>query len=385
MTLELNQRLLNLPPSGIRKFFEIISTMEDVISLGVGEPDFKTPWSIREHAIHTLEIGQTTYTSNYGLLELRLLIAKYLKDRFSVEYNAEGEILITVGVSEAVDIVLRALLNPGDEVIIPEPCYVSYAPLTALAGGTPVRYPTTLENKFEINIQDIEKCITPRTKAILMNYPNNPSGTTFSQQTLKDLLSLAHKHKFYVISDEIYAELSYGVDHTCFASLPGAKEYSILLSGFSKSFAMTGWRVGYICAPENILTQLVKIHQYNILCAPSVSQKAACEALNGKRDFICEMKTQYEQRMNFMYKRFRELGFQVVKPSGAFYIFPNLKHLGMTAEDFCLKLLEQKRVAAVPGNAFGPDYMYNIRCSYAASLKQLEEAMNRIEEFISSI
>ncbi len=385
MTLELNQRLLNLPPSGIRKFFEILSTMEDVISLGVGEPDFNTPWNIREYAIYSLEKGHTTYTSNYGLLELRLLISKYLKQRFQVEYDAEKEILVTVGVSEAVDLVVRTLLNPGDEVIIPEPCYVSYAPLVTLAGGSPVSYKASYENNFEIKIDEIKQLVSQKTKAILINYPNNPTGATFSKSELEHLLKLARENDFYVITDEIYAELSYGRKHTCFSSLPGAKPYTILLSGFSKSFAMTGWRVGYVCAPPQILSQLVKIHQYNILCAPSIAQKAACEALTNKKDYIDEMRAQYEQRMNFMYKRFKELGFKVVKPTGAFYIFPNLEHLSMTAEDFCWKLLEEKRVAAVPGDAFGDGYEYNIRCSYAASLSQLEEAMNRIEDFVSSL
>jgi aminotransferase len=381
--MRLNQVVQAVPPSGIRRFFDIVSQMEDVISLGVGEPDFVTPWRIREAAIYSLEKGFTTYTSNGGLLELRQAIASYLDQQYGVEYNPQNEVLITVGVSEGLDLALRAVLNPGDEVIIPEPCYVSYSPCTLFAGGVPVPVPGRPEDGFQVRAAAIEAAITPRTRALLLNYPNNPVGSTIGREELLKIAALAERHELVVLSDEIYAKLSYGAPHTCFASLPGAEGRTILLNGFSKSHAMTGWRVGYAAGPADAIGAMTKIHQYTMLCAPITAQIAALEALKSGEADMEEMVEQYDERRRLVVAGFRSMGLDCFEPQGAFYAFPSVQATGMTAEDFAETLLQEERVAVVPGPAFGACGEGFVRCSYAASTEKLTEALRRIGHFVA--
>ena len=371
-----------IPPSGIRKFFDLLSSVEGVISLGVGEPDFVTPWHIREAARYSLERGYTMYTSNYGLPELRQGLAKYLELHYGLVYHPESEILITVGVSEGLDLALRALLNPGDEVVIPDPCYVAYPSDIILAGGTPISIPTCEENNFVIKARDIETQITKQTKIILIGYPANPTGAVMPREELGEIAELARKYNLLVISDEIYARLVYGVDHTCFASLPGMKEQTILLGGFSKSYAMTGWRIGYIAGNQQLIEAMTKIHQYTMLSAPTIAQMAAIEALKNGEPEIKRMVQEYDGRRRIIAKRLSEIGLSCFEPKGAFYAFPSIKATGMTSEEFAEKLLLEEKVAVVPGSVFGEHGEGFIRCCYATSLANIEEALSRMGRFI---
>ncbi len=372
----------SIPPSGIRRFFDLVSEMDDVISLGVGEPDFVTPWRIREAAIYSLERGRTMYTSNYGLLELREAIVEDLAERHNLSYDPKSEILITVGVSEAMDLVMRALLTPGDEVIIPEPCYVSYKPCTILAGGTPVVIPTRVEDGFRPTAEQIEAAISDKTRILILSYPNNPTGATMSAQELIPLTELAQKHNLLVVADEIYDHLTYEGEHTSVAALPGMQERTILLNGFSKAYAMTGWRVGYAAANREIIGAMTKIHQYTMLCASIMGQNAALEALRHGAPERERMVTEYDQRRRLIVAGLCEAGLECFEPGGAFYVFPSIKATGMSSEEFCEKLLKQEKVAVVPGNAFGESGEGYIRCSYASSLQEIKEAIARISRFV---
>ncbi len=378
----ISQKVNNISPSGIRKFFDLLSSVEGVISLGVGEPDFVTPWHIREAATRSLEKGYTMYTSNYGMLELRQELAKYLEHHYGVSYQPEREILVTVGVSEGLDLAVRAILNPGDEVIIPDPWYVSYPPCVILAGGTPVFVPVSKQNNFVLKAEDVEPLINKQTKAILIGYPSNPTGAVTSREELVKIGKLAQKYNLLVISDEIYARLVYGVEHTCFASLPGVKEQTILLGGFSKAFAMTGWRIGYIAANEQLIEAMLKIHQYTMLCAPTMSQMAAIEALRSAEDDVAKMVKEYDRRRRFIVKKLNEIGLPCFEPKGAFYAFPSIEATGMSSEEFAERLLMEERVAVVPGSAFGQCGEGFIRCCYATSLANIEEALKRMEKFV---
>jgi aminotransferase len=376
--------IVAMPPSGIRKFFDVASQMEGVISLGVGEPDYATPWTIREAAIWAIERGITNYTSNHGMLELRYAIANHLKEKYGVAYRAEDECVITVGVSEGLDLAFRAILNPhrGEEVLIPEPCYVSYKPCTELAGGVAVPVTTRAENGFHVTVEDLEAKITPRTRALLFNYPNNPTGASMTRPELEAIARLAEKHDLIVLSDEIYGRLTYEGEHTCFASLPGMRERTILLNGFSKAYAMTGWRVAYACGPEPLISAMVKIHQYTMLCAPIMAQYAAYEALqNGERESDLMVES-YGQRRRLIVNGLRRLGLPCHMPEGAFYTFPSIRHTGLSSVEFCERLLFEEKVAVVPGNAFGECGEGHFRASYAASLEAIEEALARIERFL---
>jgi aminotransferase len=379
--------IIAMPASGIRRFFDVASQMEGVVSLGVGEPDYSTPWTIREAAIWAIERGITNYTSNHGMLELRHAIAKHLQDHYGVQYRPEDECLITVGVSEGLDLAFRAILNPGqgEEVLIPEPCYVSYKPCTELAGGVAVPVPTDPANGFHVTEEDLRRRITPRTRAILLNYPNNPTGASLTRPELEAIARLAEEHDLIVISDEIYCRLSYELEHTSFASLPGMRERTILLNGFSKAYAMTGWRIAYACGPEPLISAMVKIHQYTILCAPIMAQYAAYEALqNGERESDLMVES-YGQRRRLIVSGFRRLGLPCHTPEGAFYTFPSIRHTGLTSEEFCERLLFDEKVAVVPGNAFGACGEGHIRASYAASLEAIESALARLERFLDRL
>ncbi len=378
----LSERVQNLSPSGIRKFFDIIASMDDVISLGVGEPDFVTPWHIREAAITSLESGHTMYTSNFGLMELRLEIAAHIRKLYEVNYDPSTEILVTVGVSEALDLVMRSILDPGDEVIVPEPTYVSYVPCIALAGGIPVDVPTTMENSFQVTAADIESRITPRTKAILLGYPNNPTGAVMTRDAMLEISNLAIKYDLTVISDEVYDRLVYGVEHTCFPSLPQMKHKSVLLGGFSKAYAMTGWRIGYACANADIIEAMMKIHQYTMLCAPIQGQMAALEALRFGETEVENMRLEYDRRRRLMVNGLLSIGLDCVDPLGAFYTFPSIRSTGLTSEEFAEQLLLEEKVAVVPGSAFGESGEGHVRCCYAVSQKEIEGALERIERFI---
>ncbi len=382
LTDKLAARVRDLPPSGIRRFFELVIGMDDVVSLGVGEPDFQTPWNIREQAIFELERGRTTYSSNYGLLELRQTLGAWLRARYAVDYDPATEMVITVGASEAIDIALRAILDPDDEVIVVEPCYVSYAPSVTLAGGTPVLFSTRQEDGFRINFDNLRPLITPRTKALMINYPSNPTGCTFTREDLEKLAAFVKEHDLLVLSDEIYAELTYEGKHVSLASLPGMKEHTILISGFSKAFAMTGWRIGYACAPPELTAAMVKIHQYTILCAPTNSQFAAIEALTGSDADVETMREEYDMRRRFIVKGFNGLGLKTLMPEGAFYAFANIRGTGMASEDFCSELLKAEKVAVVPGPAFGACGEGFIRASYASSFEKLEKALDGIARFL---
>lgn len=380
----LNKTVRDLPPSGIRKFFDLVTQTEGVISLGVGEPDFVTPWHIRESCYYSLEKGYTTYTSNYGLLELREAIAKYL-EKFNLKYEPQDEILVTVGVSEAVDLALRSILTPGEEVLIPDPSYVSYAPGVYLAGGIPIPLATFEEDEFRLSLGELEKKITPKTKAIILTFPNNPTGAIMGKEDLEIVAKIAQKHNLVVISDEIYCELTYDSQHYSIGTLPGMKERTIVLNGFSKSYAMTGWRVGYAAGPREIIGAMMKIHQYTILCAPIMGQKAALEALENGQEEMEKMVQSYNQRRHLIVNGFREIGLDCIEPKGAFYAFPSIKKTGMTSEEFAEKLLLEEKVAVVPGNAFGKCGEGYIRCCYAASVQNINKALEKIGNFLSKM
>jgi len=379
----ISQQVKRIPPSGIRRFFDLLASVEGVISLGIGEPDFATPWHIREAAIFSLEKGYTMYTSNLGMLELRQELSRYLRDNYNLAYDPDSELLITVGVSEALDLTMRAILNPGDEVIMPDPCYVSYSPCVVLAGGTPIMVPTNQENNFEISPADIEARVTGKTKAILIGYPANPTGAVMPRDKLSQIAEIARRHKLLVISDEIYAKLVYGVEHTCFATLPGMKESTILLGGFSKAYAMTGWRIGYAAANKEVTASLTKIHQYTMLCASVMGQVAAIEALKSGEDSIAEMAEQYNRRRLVIVEGLNDIGLSCFEPRGAFYAFPSIKGTGMTSEEFSERLLIEEKVAVVAGTAFGQCGEGYVRCCYATSLADIEEALSRMKRFVS--
>ena len=378
----ISQRIREISPSGIRRFFDLLASMEGVISLGVGEPDFVTPWRIREAAIYSLEKGYTSYTSNYGLLELREELAAYLAGRYGISYNPHRELLITVGVSEGVDLALRAIIDPQDEVIVHDPSYVSYKPCTVLAGGVFVSVPTNMENDFRVSARDIERRITPRTKVIILGYPNNPTGAVMEREELVKIAEVARRHNLIVLSDEIYERLVYGVEHTCFASLPGMRERTILLGGFSKAYAMTGWRIGYAVAREEIIEAMARIHQYTMLCAPRIAQMAALEALRAGDDEVEEMVAEYDQRRRIMVKGLNDIGLACFEPKGAFYTFPSVKGTGLSSEEFAERLLIEEKVAVIPGSTFGQCGEGHVRCCYATSLAEIEEALERMGRFV---
>jgi len=382
MSVRIADHVKEIPRSGIRDFFEVVQTMADVVSLGIGEPDFVTPWNIREAAIYSLEKGRTGYTSNLGLPRLRRAIANYVDEFFGVRYDANGEVLVSVGVSEAIDLALRALLNPGDEVIYHEPCYVSYSPSIALAHGVPVAVETRGEDGFVLRAAEIAKKITPRTKVLMLNFPTNPTGATMPVEELEKIAAIARKHDLIVLTDEIYSELTYdGASHSSIAAMPGMRERTVLLHGLSKAFAMTGWRIGFACAPNELIEAMMKIHQYSILCASIMGQEAAIEALERGSSSMLEMKREYELRRNYITRSLNEIGLECAKPKGAFYAFPKISATGLTSREFSLRLLREKRVAVVPGTAFGPSGEGHVRCSYATGLEQIKIAMARISEF----
>ncbi len=379
----ISQTVRDLPPSGIRKFFDVAAKMEDVISLGVGEPDFVTPWPIRESCVYGLERGYTSYTANRGMLELRQEIAKQYMDRYQIGYNPETEILVTVGVSEALDLAMRSILMPGDEVLIPEPCYVSYQACTALAGGVPVSVPAKIENEFRITPEELEEHVTSKTRALLIGYPNNPTGAIMTRKDLEAIADFAVKHDLIVLSDEIYGDLTYGgEEHVCFSALPGMKDRTILMNGFSKAYAMTGWRIGYVLANPVITAAMTKIHQYTMLCAPITAQIAAVEALRHCAKYRDKMVAEYDRRRRLIYDGFTKIGLECFEPKGAFYIFPSIVSTGYTSNDFAEKLLETEHVALIPGSAFGACGEGHVRCSYATSADKISEALNRIEDFV---
>lgn len=381
----LSDKVIKMKPSGIRKFFDIVSEMPDAISLGVGEPDFDTPWNVREEGIYSLEKGRTFYTSNAGLLELRQAICEYMDRRFHVAYNPKKEVLLTVGGSEGIDVALRAMLNPGDEVIIPEPCFVSYVPCVELADGVPVTISLKNENQFRLTREELEAAITDRTKILMLSYPNNPTGAVMKREDLEAIAEVVVRHDIYVISDEIYAELTYNSGHVSIASLPGMRERTVVINGFSKAFAMTGWRLGYAMAPAMIMEQMIKIHQYAIMCAPTTSQYAAVAALRDCDRDMERMRESYDQRRRYLLNEFKEMGLACFEPYGAFYMFPCIKEFGMTSEEFATKLLNAKKVAVVPGSAFGECGEGFLRVSYAYSLEELKVAVGRIKEFIEEL
>ncbi|GMB01353.1 aminotransferase class I/II-fold pyridoxal phosphate-dependent enzyme [Pelosinus sp. IPA-1] len=374
-----------IPPSGIRRFFDIAAEMKGVISLGVGEPDFVTPWHIRESCIYGLHKGYTSYTSNYGLLELREEIVKSLYNDYQVTYDPKQEVLVTVGVSEALDLAMRALLSPGDEVLVPEPCYVSYKSCVTLAGGVAVTVPTNIDNQFCITADQLEAYVTPRTKVLLIGYPNNPTGAVMTREALMSIAAFAQKHDLIVISDEIYAKLTYDGTHTCFSSLPDMRDRTIVLNGFSKAYAMTGWRIGYAASNAAFIGAMTKIHQYTMLCTPITAQIAAIEALRRGESQVTHMVTEYNQRRRLILDGFREIGLECFEPKGAFYVFPSIKSTGLTSLEFAEQLLMSEKVALVPGNAFGDSGEGFVRCSYATSTKNITEALQRIGRFVANL
>lgn len=381
----LSEKIVNIKPSGIRKFFDLVSEMKDVISLGVGEPDFETPWHIRDEGIYAFEKGKTFYTSNAGLKGLREEICHYLKRRQNLEYNPYKEVLVTVGGSEAIDVGLRAVINLGDEVIIPQPSYVSYEPCTILAGGKPVIVNLKGENDFRLTADELKSVITDRTKVLILPYPNNPTGAIMRKSDLEEIAKVAIENDILVMSDEIYSELTYSGNHISIAALDGMKERTILINGFSKSYAMTGWRLGYACAPQEIIKQMTKIHQYAIMCAPTISQYAAIDALKNGDEDVSMMRDSYNQRRRFLMSAFKEIGLDCFEPYGAFYVFPCIKEFGMTSEEFATKLLEEEHVAVVPGTAFGDSGEGYLRISYAYSIDNLKVAMERLKRFITNL
>ena len=378
----LNKTITTIQPSGIRKFFDVVHEMKDAISLGVGEPDFDTPWHIRDEGIYSLEKGKTHYTSNAGLKELKTEIDRYLNRHYGISYDVDHEIMVTIGGSEAIDAAMRAMLDPGDEVLIPQPSYVSYVPCAVLAGGVPVVIELKAENEFRLTAEELEAAITPKTKLLVLPFPNNPTGAIMEKSDLEKIAEVIKKHDIFLLSDEIYSELTYLEKHVTIASLPGMWERTIVINGFSKSHAMTGWRLGYACGPRVIIEQMLKIHQFAIMCAPTTSQYAAVEALkNGDKD-VAEMRSAYDQRRRYLVKALRDMGFDCYEPQGAFYVFPSIKKFGMTSDEFALKLLEEEKVAVVPGTAFGDCGEGYLRISYAYSLNDLKRALERMERFV---
>ncbi len=385
MTKELSKKVIAIKPSGIRKFFDLVSEMQDVISLGVGEPDFDTPWHIRDEGIYALEKGRTFYTSNSGLKALRQEISNYIKRTQNILYNPDNEIIVTVGGSEAIDIGIRALVNDGDEVIIPQPSYVSYEPCTVLANAKPVIINLKAENEFRLTSDELLNAITEKTKILILPFPNNPTGSIMDKDDLEKIAKVIIEKDIYVMSDEIYSELSYKDKHVSIASLPQMKERTILINGFSKAYAMTGWRLGYACAPKEIIKQMTKIHQYAIMCAPTTSQYAAVEALKNGDNDVAMMRQSYNQRRRFLLNAFKEMNLPCFEPFGAFYVFPCIKEFGMTSEEFATRLLQEEKVAAIPGNAFGDSGEGYLRISYAYSLENLKKAMERLGRFVKKL
>ncbi len=381
----LADKVVEIKPSGIRKFFDIVNEMKDAISLGVGEPDFDTPWHIRDEGIYSLEKGRTFYTSNSGLKELRQEISHYTQRKHGVIYDPMSEVLITVGGSEAIDIGLRAMINPGDEVLIPQPSYVSYEPCAILAGAKPVIINLKAENEFRLTAEELEEAVTERTKILILPFPNNPTGAIMERKDLEAIAEVILKHDIFVMSDEIYGALTYKEKHVSIIELPGMKERTIFINGFSKAYAMTGWRLGYACGPREILQQMTKIHQFAIMCAPTTSQYAAVEALRNGDDDVAEMRTAYNQRRRFLMNAFREMGLECFEPYGAFYVFPCIREFGMTSDEFATRLLEEEKVAVVPGTAFGDCGEGYLRISYAYSLENLKTAIGRLESFIGRL
>ena len=381
----LNKTVTEIKPSGIRKFFDIVHEMDDAISLGVGEPDFDTPWRVRDEAIYSLEQGRTIYTSNSGLMELREEIAAYLKRKYDLSYDPKTEMMVTVGGSEAIDVALRAMLDPGDEVLIPQPSYVSYEPCTILADGVPVIIPLKNENEFRLKPEELRAAITPRSKILVLPYPNNPTGAVMGKEDLEAIADIIIENDLYVLSDEIYGELTYSGKHVSIASLPGMKERTVLVNGFSKAYAMTGWRMGYACGPKEILAQMTKIHQYAIMCAPTTSQYAAIEALRNGDDDVAQMRESYNQRRRFVMHKLEGMGIPCFEPMGAFYVFPCIKEFGMSSEEFAEELLKEQKVAIVPGTAFGDNGEGYLRISYAYSIENLREALGRLSKFVNKL
>lgn len=381
----LNETVKSIPPSGIRRFFDIAAEMKDAISLGVGEPDFVTPWHIRDEGIYSLEKGHTHYTSNAGIKELRLEIAAYMKRRFGLEYNGLTQTIVTVGGSEAIDLFLRSVIEPGDEVLIPEPSFVCYKPITRLAGGVPVTITTKAENNFKLTAEEVETAMTSKTKALILPFPNNPTGAVMTKRDLEGIAEVVKKHNILVLSDEIYAELTYGIQHTSVAAIDGMYDRTVVVNGFSKSHAMTGWRLGYACGNPDIIKAMTKVHQFAIMSAPTTSQYAAIEALRNGDSDIAMMREEYNQRRMIMVSGFNAMGLDCFEPEGAFYTFPCIQSTGLSSNDFCEKLLFGKKVAVIPGTAFGSSGEGFVRCSYAYSLKNINEALNRIEAFIKDI
>ena len=381
----LSKKIVGVQPSGIRKFFDVANEMKDAISLGVGEPDFDTPWRIREEGIFSLEKGRTFYSSNAGLKELRQEICKYTKRKIQVEYDPMTEVVVTVGGSEAIDIAMRCMLDPGDEVLIPQPSYVSYLPCAVMADGVPVVIPLKYENEFKLTVEDLEGKVTPKTKILVMPFPNNPTGSIMTREELEPIAKFVEDHDLYVLSDEIYSELTYGTEHVSIASLPGMKERTIMINGFSKGFAMTGWRLGYACGPHVIIEQMIKMHQFAIMCAPTNSQYAAIEGLRNCADEVEEMRQAYNQRRRFLLHEFARMKLECFEPKGAFYMFPNISEFEMTSEEFATRFLMEEKVAVVPGSAFGECGEGFLRISYAYSLEDLKEAIGRLGTFIERL
>ncbi len=381
----LNKTIVEIEPSGIRKFFDIVSEMKDAISLGVGEPDFDTPWRVRDEAIYSLEQGRTFYTSNAGLKELKEEIANFLDRRYDMKYNPYEEMLITVGGSEAIDIALRTMIDPGDEVLIPQPSYVSYVPCAILANGTPVIIELKEENDFRLTAEELENAITDKTKVLVLPFPNNPTGAILERKDLEQIAKVVEKHDLFVLSDEIYSELTYLEKHISIVNIPGMRERTVLINGFSKSHAMTGWRLGYACAPKEIIEQMLKIHQFAIMCAPTTSQYAAVTAIRDCDKEVADMREEYNARRRYLLHRFEEMGLKCFEPFGAFYMFPSIKEFNMTSDEFATRLLKSKKVAVVPGNAFGACGEGFLRISYAYSLSNLKKALDRIEEFVNEL
>ena len=381
----ISKKIEGIQPSGIRKFFDVVSEMPDAISLGVGEPDFDTPYSVREEGIYALEKGRTFYTSNAGLKELREEISRYLKRKYSLDYDADNEIMVTVGGSEAIDVALRCMVDPGDEVLIPTPCYVSYLPCAIMADAVPKVIELKAENQFKLTRQELIDSITDKTKILILAFPNNPTGAIMTKEELEELVPVIIEHDLYVISDEIYSELTYDNKHCSIASLPGMKERTVTINGFSKAFAMTGWRLGYACAPKEIMKQMIKLHQFAIMCAPTNSQFAAVEALRNCDDDVDRMVEAYNQRRRFLLNSFKEMGIDCFEPFGAFYVFPSIAKFGMTSDEFANRLLREQKLAVVPGTAFGECGEGFVRISYAYSIENLKQGMDRIRKFIESL
>ncbi len=378
-------RIHSVPPSGIRRFFDIAATMPDVISLGIGEPDFVTPDVIRNAGVRSIEAGYTAYTSNSGLLELRVALAEHLERMYGVRYDPERELLITVGVSEALQFAMTATVNPGDEVLIPEPCFVAYPATVAFADGKPVYVPTSVEQEFQVTAEALEAAITPRTRGLLIGYPNNPTGAVMSRERMQEIADVAERYNLLVYSDEIYDRLVYGVEHTCFAALPGMRERTVLLGGFSKAYAMTGWRLGWLAAPADIADAVRKVHQYAIMSAPTASQYAGLEALRSGDEAVQQMVAEYDRRRKVMVSGLNQIGLPTFEPRGAFYVFPQVKHLGLTSDEFATRLLSEQQVAMIPGEAFGPSGEGFVRACYATSMDKIETALERVEQFVRTL